>query len=290
MYLIADIGSNHNGDLERAKKLIHMAKHSGADAVKFQMFQAEQLYYKPMAKLIERELPRDWIPLLCDHTNWLNINFGCTAFDLDSLEYISDYVDFQKISSFDILRRDMIFFAATKAKECDQPLIISTGLADRNEINNIVNFCKKEVGIIPQLLHCVSKYPAVPAECHLEQIVGMWNMYTCPIGWSDHTKSVGVILRTIAHGAVTIEVHMDLEDGQGWEYEHGHCWKPSELRNLVEEIRNFQSSSQPEYLTKSLFIDNMKAGKDLSQRADPSDGKRPMIYAREETNEAGNNS
>jgi N-acetylneuraminate synthase len=256
---IADIGSNHNQDFKRCKKLIEQAAKIGCWGVKFQLFKADKLYRNPSKKKLKElkisEFPIDWIPKIAECCDEHSIKFGCSPFYHEAVDKLEAYVDFYKISSFDILRENLI----RKCIETDIPVIISLGLTLSS------NFLKIKEKFDYDLrkafyLHCISNYPALPEDCNLN-LISLYNLD----GWSDHTTEPGVIHQAVIQGAKIIEFHLDLEDKQGLEFKHGHCWTPSKISNTIRNIEIMQSS----------FVgSNFRM--DLSQRADPKDELRPI--------------
>jgi sialic acid synthase SpsE len=276
---IAEISSNHNGDLSRSKELIRMAKQCGFDAVKFQMFKVDQLFspealrFEP--KLLERkrwEFPTENLPILSDYSHGLGLEFSCTPFYLEAVEILSTYCDFLKIASYELLWHDL----ADRCAATGLPLIISTGMATIDEIDRAVeNLRVKFPAIDLSLLHAVSSYPAPILECNLAAIQSLSARYGLEVGWSDHTVSSGVVSRAIhKFGASVVEMHVDL-DGLGFEFEAGHCWLPKQAECLISEIR------------EGLLADGDGQKKpahaeipDRAWRADPSDGLRPLLEMR----------
>lgn len=272
---IADIGSNHNNSLCRIRRLIEEAKEVGCWAVKFQLFEANKLFAKDYIPkgLKDKELNSEWIINIRNMCDDIGIKFGCTPFDLDAVCVISPYVDFIKISSFDILRTDLI----EACSNTGLPIHLSTGMADRIEINNAIFAAKK----IEVLYHCVSKYPAQIKEIYMHKLRSFNTLIGCShvnnFGWSDHSRNNSVICAAVSYGANYIEVHFDREDFQGQEsIENGgaesHCWSPYILRKAIR-----QANTVKDVLYNIPTYDNEGLRKN---RADPIDGKRPMISSR----------
>ena len=274
---IADIGSNHNQDLNRIRKLIEDAKKVGCWAVKFQLFKADKLYapgHIPEG-LKENELDPDWIRNIKNICNDIDIKFGCTPFDLEAVDIIKPYVDFIKISSFDILRLDLI-------KKCAQtklPIHLSTGLANFLELQKAYDIIEKYVHDIV-IYYCVSKYPAQTKDIIINKLrhinwVNIIDLYKNNLiikGYSDHSNSITVICSAIALGVKYIEIHLDLEDKKGNEYKHGHCWVPNQLQQAIESsnvINQLLNNRENQEEIEALRL----------QRAD-IDGLRPMRKAR----------
>lgn len=289
---IADIGSNHCQDFLRCLKLIDAAKDIGCWGVKVQLFKADKLYTPEFIprNIKDREMPDEWIPKLAKYCKARGIKFGGTPFDLEAVKVLSPHVDFLKISSFDLLRKDLI-------EECAKTgidLIISTGSATGYEVlcametfyDNRVK-CS-ENALNPRVhtqkiyfLHCISDYPTKIEHCHLFKINALdywissfwWPKEDVDIGWSDHTCNTNVIYEAYLRGAKIIEFHLDLNDKKGAEYRYGHCYTPEHIRSTIyeiqEEIRRYDRDITKEHMDK-------KTIEAREWRADPEDGLRPM--------------
>lgn len=273
---IADIGSNHNQNLNRALDLVAAAQEAGCWGVKFQLFSAQTLYRNPdpshLEDLVLSELPEGFLPALKKYCQLYNIAFGCTPFSMKALDTIIPYVDFYKIGSYEILCTEMI----RKAAEQEKPIFISLGMARFQDAVNAV----KAAQLIPAeknnyltLFHCCSEYPAKPNRCELHKISAIREYFHYPVGWSDHSVSFGVIHSAVAMGAELIELHFDLLDQCGMETHHGHCWNPTNLTRLIKEIKEGQEALQ------DLPVDEVAEEKKLRQRMDPSDYSRPLKEA-----------
>jgi N-acetylneuraminate synthase len=274
---VSDIGSNHNQNLNRALDLVSASKDIGCWGVKFQLFKAETLYRNPDPVVLEElklsELPLEFIPLISKYCQLQEIAFGCTPFYLEAIDILEPYVDFFKIGSYEVLCLDMIEKIAKTRKR----IIISTGMATISEIERIVNLiielrsgCE---GVT--LLHCCSEYPASPKDCNLVDMVSLNKTFSpLYIGWSDHSAQPGVIHRAAGMGAQMIEFHLDLNDECGMESIHGHCWNPSKIRKVIEDVKIGEQAviSQSENLEKDLI----KKGMMRMKRMDPSDHSRPI--------------
>ena len=241
---IADIGSNHNGNLTKCLSLIRSAKNAGCWGVKFQLFKGNQLYRNApeeiVKNLIERELPIDWIPEIKKECNKLKIKFGCSPFYLEAVDVLKNYVDFLKISSFDIMRKDLI----QKCVNTKLPMMISLGcVSNENEVKNLIS--KLPFNTI--LFHCVSKYPTRYQDVNLMTIKWMKHCYGRYIGWSDHTVEPGVIYQAVANGAEYIEFHLDDVYYQGWESGSGHCWNINIIKPVIETVKLMKKSEGKEY-------------------------------------------
>ncbi len=287
VFWTAEIGSNFNKSMDRALSLIDAAKDMNADAVKFQLFDPHKLYTqskyetdedfnKKIKLLEERTLNPDWVPKLSEYCKNIDIQFGCTPFIFKLVDVLTPYVDFLKISSFDILRTDLI----QKCVSTNKPIMISLGTINPDNIetcllNNFSLFDLKKI----ILMHCSSKYPSQPIDCNLA-VISYYNQYYSDfckgIGWSDHTVNAGVIHKAIALGAKTIEFHFDLDDELGSETICGHCWFPSNIKKVIKDVKDGEIASS--YESSERYNNNLHELQ--SVLADPSDGYRPLMEYR----------
>jgi len=261
---ILEVGSNHNGSIERIKRFVQDAKELECYGIKFQLFNAEKLFHPDHMPegTKERELPREFIPeiqRLC-HEN--KLKFICTPFDIESAYYLFPYVDIYKISSKEILKHDLIAVCAGTGK----PIIISTGYADKHEIQQAIKFCGDNQDIT--LLHCITNYPCTVENCALNRITWLkWEFYKYSIGYSDHSAMESVLYKSINLQSEVIEFHYDI-DGHGWESAKGHCWPKQDIQNVIKNI----SLGEVAYYNN---IDNLTWEMKRLERADKSDGLRP---------------
>ena len=234
--LVAEIGSNHNRDLNRCMKLIEEAKKLNFWGVKFQLFKAEKLTEdkKLQKKYKEQELPIEWIPKIRKKCDELKINFGCSVFYPKAIKELK-CVDFLKISSFDILRLNLIEDCILTGK----PVVISCGLATKKDINNVIDLIDKRgnKNVTYYLLHCTSEYPTKLKDINLVKVRKLFSIiaenkikdkYILP-GYSLHTRDVYVMIECINFLCQMIEMHFDLDDKKGSESSLGHCWTPNDI-------------------------------------------------------------
>ena len=280
VFFIAEISSNHNQDLDRSLSIIEAAKSSGFDAVKFQLFEVEQLFSSEVLAVSEThrartklELPPSFLEPLSDRAKRLGIQFSVTPFSLATVEQSGDFVDFFKVASYELLWADLLAALAKTGK----PVISSTGMADLSEVQRAVEVLRTEGCREVSLLHCLSSYPAPSEETNLAAIETLREEFGVKVGWSDHTRNSGVIYRAVHHwGAEIVEMHLDL-DGEGFEFKPGHCWLPGEASKVIRDVRdglaadgNGVKEPAPSELP------------DREWRADPADGLRPLKHVRAE--------
>ncbi len=282
---IAEIGSNHNRDISRARSLIEMAAEIGCWGVKFQLFEAEKLYApefkEKIKKMKEWELPRSFIVPIAMKCKECNVKFICTPFDLEAVDYLKSTVDYFKIGSYELLWTTLIEkVAATKI-----PWMFSAGMTeDITLIGQTIGRGLKMGNCPMAVLHCNSNYPAKPEHCNLSRIKDLAAFTNYPaVGWSDHTRNPELVLNAIGCGASIVEFHFDLEDRQGFESAFGHCWKPAEAKSLIERAK-FLEGIGGKYPYHHSWVYSQTTGEDEAGkwRTDPEDGLRPLKKYREE--------
>lgn len=196
-------------------------------------------------------------------------------FFLQAVEILAPHVDFFKIASYELLWTDLLRACA----ETGRPVVLSTGMADMDEIKTAVHTLHEAGCVNLSLLHCVSGYPVPVEQANLSAMQTMKEKFNCCTGWSDHTVNEGVIHRAVHRfGAEIIELHLDL-DRKGAEYGMGHCWLPDRVERLIYDIRSGFSADGngiKEPVETEL--------PDRQWRADPEDGLRPLKSLRKEWN------
>lgn len=278
MKFIAEVSSNHGRDLGRSLAFIHAAADLGCDAVKFQMFRIEELFAPEILARSEKhrrrkdwELPLEFLPRLAESCRQRRIDFGCTPFYLEAVRELRPYVDFFKVASYELLWDDLLAACAITGK----PVIVSTGMANMDEIAHAVQVLRGRAAADITLMHCTSAYPAPLVDVNLSAIETLRQATRCRVGWSDHTVEPAVIQRAIHRwGAEVVEFHLDL-DGSGEEYEAGHCWLPAQIGPVIEQVRKgiAADGSGAKEPAASELADRM-------WRADPTDGLRPLRQIR----------
>ncbi len=254
-FIIAEAGVNHNGDLELACRLVDAAQAAGADAVKFQTFQAGQLvtpdapkaaYQRQatdagesqFAMLKRLELTADMLRTLRDRCVEQGILFLSTPFDEASADLLDQLgVPLFKISSGDVTNIPFLTYLAGKGK----PLILSTGMACLGEVEGAVRAIRDAGNDDLILLHCVSRYPADPAEANLRAMQTMRAAFGAPVGYSDHTPGIEVPLAAVALGACVIEKHFTLDRSLPGP-DHRASLLPDELEAMVRGIRTVEAA------------------------------------------------
>ena len=274
IYFISEVSSNHSRDFDRCVQFIETSKKINCNAVKFQLFKINELFSpeafiaKPFLRNRSNwELPKEYIKDLksCALSN--NIDFSCTPFFLDAVDILEPYVDFFKIASYELLWDDLLIECAKTKK----PIILSTGMANVEEIDHAVEIIKTNGCANLSLLHCSSAYPTKRNESNLASIKFLSDRYRLPIGWSDHTVDQNILNRAIYKwNAEIIEFHLDI-DGSGDEFATGHCWLPSEIGDLISFVKDIKLIDG-----KYEKVPNKSELEERKWRADPSDGLRPI--------------
>jgi N,N'-diacetyllegionaminate synthase len=243
-FIIAEAGSNHNGDLDTAKKLIDEAAEAGADAVKFQVFRADKLYVDDTEQedsaydvVSELEMPYEWIPELYDYCRSQDVYFMATPFDEESAEKIVEYVPAFKIASFSISHYPLLRHLA----QYDKPLIMSTGAHTESEISNSVQYLDGKTEELA-LLHCVSSYPTEIEDINVKAVETLQEKYGRIAGLSDHTTNPGIPpSAAVTLGASIVEKHFTLDkDMEG--PDHSFALNPEELNEMINDIRKTEKA------------------------------------------------
>lgn len=276
---IAEISSNHNNNRRRIKKLIKLCSEAGFFAVKFQLFKIDKLFSKEILVKSKAhrarkkwELKPEMIDEIISICKKNKIKVGFTPFDEESLSLIKNRCDFFKISSYDILRDDFI----SKILNHRKLTLISTGMSSKLELSNLNKLLKKNSNNNTVIMHCRSLYPCDPTFAHLNFIKYLKKEFNTKIGWSDHTNNKYVILEAaMTLNSDYIELHVDLDDKKGFEGNVGHCYKISEVKEIIEHL-----NTRKKILGSQKFKSLIKEKKEISWRADPIDGLRPLIAQR----------
>lgn len=250
VYILAEVGVNHNGSLDIAYKLIDLAIKSGANGVKFQTFNSDKLavpnakkaeYQKVNTKnddsqlsmLKKLELSYEDFSKLSAYCNDKNIEFISTPFDLESAEFLNSInVDTFKIGSGDLTNFPLLKKVASFKKK----IILSTGMGSLEEVENSVNYLKKNGCEELVLLHCVSCYPTQNEDLNLKCIQTMKNKFNIDVGFSDHTIDFKASLYAVCLGANYIEKHYTI-DKEMEGPDHKASLNPEELNEFVSLIR-----------------------------------------------------
>lgn len=255
VFIIAEAGCNHNGDIGMAKELIDVAAAAGADVVKFQAFRADNLAtrYAPKAAyalevtdqdesafdmLRNLELSLEHHQELADHCKATGILYLSSVFDLESTDSLDSFdMPAYKIPSGEISNHPLVAHIALKGK----PIILSTGMSYLGEVEEAVRVIQEAGNSQIALLHCTSNYPTEPRDVNLRAITTMAQAFGVPLGYSDHTRGVEISVAAVAMGASIIEKHFTL-DRELPGPDHGASLEPHELQEMVRCIRNVEAA------------------------------------------------
>lgn len=285
-YIIAELSANHNGSLETALKIIEQAKLCGADAVKLQTYKADTITLnskneefmirgglwdgQSLYELYEKaHMPWEWHKPLFEYARKLDITIFSSPFDHTAVNLLEDLnAPAYKIASFEAVDLSLIKYVASTGK----PMIISTGMADKEEIAEAIQAAYdggcKELAV----LHCVSGYPAPAEDYNLRTIQDMASSFNIPVGLSDHTLDNTTAIASVVLGASIIEKHFTLNRNGGGP-DDSFSLEPEGLKHLCVGAKTaWQALGQVDYGRKSseqgnaqfrrslYFVKDMKAG------------------------------
>ncbi len=241
VFVIAEIGSNHNQDINIAKKLIDIAADAGADAAKFQLFDADELY-KPGDDLYEvfkeMQLDTDWLMKLKTYTESKGLIFFASPFDEKSIHLLNEHgVLLYKWASSETTNLKNLRVAASYNK----PIIISTGMCDLADIYEALEVCKATGNNDIVLLHTSSLYPTDPDDANLNTMKTLKKIFQVHVGFSDHTMSSTAAVVAVALGATVIEKHITLDKKMKGP-DHFYASEPKEFKQYVQDIREAETS------------------------------------------------
>jgi N,N'-diacetyllegionaminate synthase len=253
-FIIAEIGVNHNGSLDLAKRLIDAAKLSGADAVKFQTFNAETLASPDTPKvqyqiattskleshfdMLKRlELSQDAHHELASYCDAAQIEFLSTPYDIASAQFLESMnIRLFKTASADIVDLPLQRYIASLGK----PTIVATGMATLGEIERVVRIYEDAGNHHLVLLHCVSNYPCSDASLNLRAMNTMADAFKLPIGFSDHSDGFIAAVASVARGAKVIEKHFTLDVNMSGP-DHRASSNPKDFHDLVTNVRRLEA-------------------------------------------------
>ncbi|WP_304335566.1 pseudaminic acid synthase [Conchiformibius steedae] len=264
-YIIAEMSANHNGSLQTAFRLIDEAKRAGADAVKIQSYTADTITLNSNAPDFQicgglwdgrtlydlyqqAHLPWDWHAPLFDYAREAGITLFSSPFDFTAVDMLEKLnAPAYKIASFEAVDLPLIRYVAQTGK----PMIISTGMADAEEIAEAVDTARSNGCQDLVLLHCVSGYPAPAADYNLRTLPDMAQRFGVPVGLSDHTLDNTTAVAAVALGACVIEKHFTL-DRNGGGPDDSFSLEPADLQALCRDSKTAWSAlGQVEYALKS---------------------------------------
>ena len=244
VYVIAEIGGNHEGDFEYAKYLTELAAQSGVDAIKFQIYSGDTLvnkiYDPDRVKHFKKfQLDKSQYLKLASLCKKLGISFMASVWDAMAISYIDKRVQMYKVGSGDLTNYNLI----EKFLQTSKPIIISTGLANLNEVENVLKFIKKNnKSYIDDkkvaLLQCTSMYPIKNKDANLNVMSTFKKKFGLPVGYSDHTEGSLAAEVAVAMGAEIIEVHFTDDRNNKSFRDHKVSFTKDELISFVKHIKN----------------------------------------------------
>jgi pseudaminic acid synthase len=250
-YFIAELSANHNQDFAKAVRIVEAAKEAGADAVKLQTYTPDTItinskkdYFRVGGGTLwdgrtlydlyaEAYTPWEWQPRLKQVANELGMDLFSSAFDETSVDFLEEMsVPAHKLASFELVDIPLIRKMAATGK----PLIISTGMASLEEIEEAVGVARTAGATQIALLKCTSAYPAPPEEMNLRTIPELASRFSVPAGLSDHTMGVAVPVAAVALGATMIEKHLTLSRSDPGP-DSAFSLEPHEFKAMVDSVR-----------------------------------------------------
>jgi len=251
VYIVAELSANHLGDFERAVAIVHAAADAGADAVKLQTYTPDTITLdaegdafsigegtpwtdRRLYEVYQEAYMRwEWQPELARIAAERGIHCFSSPFDATAVDFLEEMgVPAYKIASFELVDTGLIERAARTGK----PLILSTGMAEREEIETAVEAARKAGGGGVVLLKCTSAYPSPPEALNLRSIPALAEDFDVPVGLSDHTLDDATVVAAVALGACMVERHLTLSRADGGP-DGSFSMEPDEFRRMVEAIR-----------------------------------------------------
>lgn len=255
-FIIAELSANHNQNFDIAVKTIKAMKKAGADAVKLQTYTADTItidcnndYFQinsgsiwggmTLYKLYKKAYtPWEWQPKLKKIAEELGLVCFSSPFDRTAVDFLEEMeVQAYKIASLEITDIPLIEYVASKGK----PIIISTGIALRDDIEEAINACKRQVNEKIILLKCTTAYPTPLDEVNLKTMVKISETFGCPVGLSDHTLGISVPIAAVALGAQVVEKHFILDRKSGGP-DATFSLEPHEFKYMVKSIREVEKA------------------------------------------------
>lgn len=291
-YIIAEMSANHNKNFEKAVKIIEEAKKAGADAVKLQTYTPDTITMdsdnecfkikdtiwkgKTLYQLYqEAYTPWEWQPKLKKIADDLNIDLFSSPFDASAVDFLEKMdVPAYKIASFELVDIPLLKKVAATGK----PVILSTGMANLDEIKEAVDTLKGNNCLQIALLKCTSAYPALPEDANLRTIPALSRTFNVPAGLSDHTMGSMVAVAAIALGACIVEKHFCLSRKDSGP-DSSFSMEPDEFAQMVKDIRTAekalgkvsyeltQAQETSKAFRRSLFaVENIKKGERFTEQ------------------------
>jgi len=308
-YIIAELSANHGGNLKRACQSIEAAKAAGADAVKIQSYTPDTITldhdspdfrikgglwdgYRLFDLYAEAQTPFEWHPRLFEHAKEVGITLFSSPFDASAIDLLETLnTPAYKIASFEAVDLPLI----EKAARTGKPMIISTGMADVQEIGEALAAAKAAGAQDIALLHCISGYPAPASDANLATIKDLAERFEVLVGLSDHSLGTAVSVAAVAMGASIIEKHFQLDDQEEGP-DSAFSLTPDQLKQLCDDTRTaWEALGVADYSRKSseagnvqfrrslYFVRDIKAGEVVTGRhirsIRPGFGLKPKHYS-----------
>jgi pseudaminic acid synthase len=255
VYVVAELSANHSQDYGRAEELVHAAAEAGADAVKLQTYTPDTMTIDCDAEEFrirgtiwegrtlydlyqEAYTPWEWQPKLMDLAASLGISMFSTPFDATAVDFLEEMgVPAYKVASFEIVDLPLI----EKMAACGKPIIMSIGMANREEVRRAVTTARDAGANEIALLRCTSAYPASPEEADLRTIPDLAESFSAVPGLSDHTLDIVVPITAVALGACIVEKHLTLSRNDPGP-DSSFSLEPAEFKDMVEAIRTTEKA------------------------------------------------
>lgn len=245
-YVIAEVNSSHNGNPEVARKMIDAAKDAGCDCVKFQSWSVESLYSKtyydknPIAKRFVKKLSMqpETLKEMALYCKEKGIAFSSTPYSREEVDFLAEQCDvpFIKISSMEVNNPQYLEYIAQKKV----PIVISTGMAEYEEVQRAVQILEKEGNREIVIMHCVSIYPTPTERANLNNIIGLRELFPAyPIGFSDHTMGDEAAVAATVLGIAVLEKHITL-DASKIGMDNQMAMEPGPLKELVRKCKTIR--------------------------------------------------
>jgi pseudaminic acid synthase len=286
-YIVAEMSGNHNGEIDRAIRLIDAAQQSGADAVKLQTYTADTITIdhdgpgfvlegglwdgRRLYELYqEAHTPWEWHGPLFEHARRIGITIFSAPFDPTAVALLQSLdAPAYKIASPEIVDTGLIELCAKTGK----PLIISTGMASFEEVENAIATARNAGGEQILILHCISSYPTPLDQAHLSTISDLSRRLNAPVGLSDHTLDTFAAAVAVGQGAVLIEKHFTLARADGG-VDSAFSLEPAELKRLVDDSRTAHAAlGRPNYRPAQAEQGMLVARRSLYVVADIAEGE-----------------
>jgi len=288
VFIIAELSANHNQNYDLAVKTIEEMKKSGADAVKLQTYTADTItidcnnkYFQIKQGTIwdkqnlyqlykKAYTPWEWQPKLKKIANNLGMECFSSPFDKTAVDFLEKMnVPAYKVASFEITDIPLIEYMASKGK----PIIISTGIAVKNDIIKAIKACKRVGNHRIILLKCTSSYPTPLEDVNLLTIPDMSKRFKAIVGLSDHSLGISVPIAAVALGAQVVEKHFILKRKMGGP-DSQFSLEPQEFKSMVDEIRNTEKAlGKTTYVLSTKMKKNRELGRSLFVVADMKEGE-----------------